>query len=245
MIERYKPILCVGNQAALGLMPESYLSNLAYPNGALQGEIEFRFINFSIFHQSLYRDINERSEAVDKYIEKHKDIINGDFSDEIELIVQSRYRTAVHQEEDVILSIKSLADETTTVGLWAIVEQFMSRNYVQLAAAQEGIPESEVKISFRWDTLKSKYLEYGVDVHLCDGYLIANECRVLNNKIKHLNFVDDELAAFSNFSSNLGDRFKFVDINLQEYFDGCYHFLGSLIEKTGMNLDEMRNRKTI
>ncbi len=221
------------------MRPELFMGSAFYGTRALQGELEWRFENFSLFHQAIYRELNERNRKLDEHADRYREILDGNFSEEEELIYQSRIRTAIFDQEDIIKSIKSISDESTVVGLWAIVEQFSARSYALLEANAEGISEDDVNPPYQWNKLKNKYNKYGIILEDLPCYELANECRVLNNKIKHLYYVDDELASFSNYSSHKGKRIKQLSLPMQSYMDACYNFLGHTLEKTGIVIKDL------
>lgn len=227
------PIKSKYTRAKTGLQRESYMSNFMYVTGNLQGELEWRFENFSLFHEAIYGDLDKRNSALDEYVEDNKDIIRGEFTDEMDLLIQSRHRTFIMDNEDIINSIRSIADESTSVGLWAIVEQFTSRAYVVLESNLEGVDEDTITPPYRWDRLKDKYAHYGIVLEDIPMYEAANELRVVNNKIKHLYKVDAELASFDRFASDEGKQIKQIVLPMQEYDNACYKFLGCVLESIG------------
>lgn len=233
-----RPMLSVMQQSMRGMRPESFMSNAMYKTGVLQGELEWRFENFSLYHQLIYKSLSEEYKKLDDYAESNRQIINAEFTDEVDLLLQSRVRSTISSYEDVLRSIKSISDESSVVGLWAIVEQFLARSYVILEANMEGIKEEDVNPPYQWQQLKKKYENYGVDITSLQSYSLANECRVLNNKIKHLYYVDDELALFPNYSSHKGKRIKIVPLPMQDYMDACYVFLCHSLEKTGIAIEQ-------
>lgn len=215
---------------------ESYLDNLMYATGNLQGELEWRFENFCLFHELIYGELEKKNKELDEYAEQNKGILRGDFSDEMELLIQSRHRTFVHDNEDIINSIQSLGDESTAIGLWAIIEQFTSRAYVLLESNLAEVNEEDINPPYRWDRLKAKYNEYGISLENLPEHELINELRVVNNKIKHLYKVDSELARFTHFSSDEGKLIKQIKLPMQEYADSCYKFLGCLLEQVGIKI---------
>lgn len=234
-----EPILSTMQQAMRGMSPESFMGNAIYATGRLQGELEWRFENFSLFHQLVYKGLDEENKKLNEFAESKREILDAEFTEEVDLIAQSRVRTAILTHEDVLGSIKSISDESSVVGLWAIVEQFLARSYALLESKATGVKEEDVDPPYRWDQLKHKYKAYGVDLESLPYYDIANECRVLNNKIKHLYCVDDELALFPNYASSKGKSIKQVILPMQDYMDGCYMFLGHALEKTGIFIDQL------
>jgi hypothetical protein len=64
----------------------------------------------------------------------------------------------------------------------------------------------------------------------CKSYEGVEECRVLNNKIKHLGIVDDELSYFANFNNKSEEPIDEVPLNLQYYSASVFEFVGCMLE---------------
>jgi hypothetical protein len=232
-----KAIKSTYTRAVTGTDRELYHSNLMYATGGLQNELEWRFENSCLFHELIYSELDRKNKALDEYVERNKEIIRGVFNDDADLLVQSRHRTFIHDNEDIINSIHSLGDESTAIGLWAIIEQFTSRAYVLLESSLEKTNGADIDPPYRWDRLKVKYANYGITLEYLPEHETINELRVVNNKIKHLYRVDVELAGFSRFFGCEGKAIKQITLPMQEYADGCYKFLGCLLERVGIEIE--------
>lgn len=69
------------------------------------------------------------------------------------------------------------------------------------------------------------------------GYTDANECRVLNNTIKHQGTVNKRSSKFPYFSSHVGKELPNIEFEMQRYYNGIWNLLGELIQKGNRLLD--------
>ena len=128
----------------------------------------------------------------------------------------------LHGNENFLNGIKSFTDQHFVVGLWALVEQTLAK----VLNIYKGKTNSNFSIPYSWDkiTILLKSLNVDTDQNL-PIYKNANELRVLNNKIKHLNEVDSRLAEFPYFQDKKGKDLDRVDLELQRYADYAYALL--------------------
>jgi len=124
--------------------------------------------------------------------------------------------------------VKIIANESLIINLWATIEQFTNRTL--------NLINPDEKASHRWDILKNKFINNEIDITTIASYDNINELRVVNNKIKHLYFVDEQLAQFENFKDSQGKSLNLISFNLQDYITTSYHFLVTLINKAGESI---------
>lgn len=134
------------------------------------------------------------------------------------------YRT----HELYLNSIRSFADQHFVVGLWVVVEQSIAKLF-KLFQEKTG---QEFRIPYRWNETITLFdtLNILTDQEL-PIYKNINELRTLNNKIKHLNTVDDALAEFSYFSELKGKSIDRIPLELQRYSDNAYAFVNFIAEQ--------------
>jgi len=125
-------------------------------------------------------------------------------------------------------SIRSFADQHFIVGLWVILEQTIAK----LLKLYKEKTNKTFEIPYKWDQTIAlfKTLNIVTDDTL-SIYQNINELRVLNNKIKHLNEVDEKLARFPFFNSMLGKSIDRVRLELQRYSDNSYAFVHFIAEQ--------------
>jgi len=222
----------------------NYFYNSSLPNGDLQIEIDFRLQEIALHHQIAYSFVNRKWNEIEgrvnqfKKIDENRPANLSDEEDDYLSIKLSQMRSQINSDDGLIMASKSLADETFVIMLWSTIEQFLCRNLTKIEACKLSIDEKDVKINFRWDQILKKYKSYGIDLISIQFYPESNECRVLNNKIKHSNYVDEELSTYENFKTFKGVNFKEIELPLQKYHDMCYIFICEVLKCSGNLLQE-------
>ena len=118
------------------------------------------------------------------------------------------------------------------VAFWALAEQFLGKIFRKLVALETGKSVNSVKSPDKWDKFKLEYSKKGINLEALHDYPIADECRVLNNHIKHEPIISNRLAAFALFQDHIGKPLDSMILDPQRYLNGVSNFLGSLIEKS-------------
>lgn len=163
-------------------------------------------------YDSVYKEFNEHHlNMFDEISEENKHLAR---------MSSPNYNWKEEQEQ-----VKAIANESLIINLWATIEQFTNRTL--------NLVDPNGKSSHRWDVVKKDFLNSDVDISTIDSYENINELRVVNNKIKHLYFVDEQLAKFENFKDSEGKSLNAVSFNLQGYISSSYHFLLTLINSVG------------
>lgn len=151
-------------------------------------------------------------------------------SEELEMLefTYVRQMQSLHTHDQYLDNIRSFADQHFIVGLWVVVEQSIAK----LLKLYKDKTDKTFEIPHKWDQTIAlfKTLNIVTDQTL-PIYQNINELRVLNNKIKHLNEVDEQLARFSFFDSMLGKSIDRVRLDLQRYSDNSYAFVHFVAEQ--------------
>ena len=193
----------------------------------LSGEFFFHHHDLCRFHFAVVRVTRERLEDLKGYVDKHRDTIDATFNFESDdAIVQSRLREYATSWELEINSVQGYGDQLFVVGLWALAEQYCTR----ALAIAERTTGSNRTIPFGWSAIEKRIRRFSVDVRRCESFKDANECRVVNNKVKHLGIVDDELAAYPPFRQKVNWPLNRVEIDLQRYSNSVFEFVGWVLE---------------
>jgi len=132
--------------------------------------------------------------------------------------------------------VVNFADHMAIAGLWAIGEQFLGKIFKAYLSCKNGVDEITIKAPCKWDDVKREYLNNGIDLSLCKNYVNANECRILNNAIRHESTVSNKLVQFAYFVTYYGMDLEKVPLEMQRYVNSIYDFLESLIRKANENL---------
>jgi hypothetical protein len=97
----------------------------------------------------------------------------------------------------------AFADQLLVIGLLAIVEQYCSRTLVELEQflRQSRHPRAA---PYRWDHIVDRFSSWGLRIIDYTAYADVDECRVVNNKVKHVGSVDTGLSRYAAFAGKLG-----------------------------------------
>ncbi|WP_415349345.1 hypothetical protein [Clostridium perfringens] len=188
------------------------------------------------------KKFNEEHVKLDELISKEEKYIKDnietltvkekeDYQDKIQQIeiMQSRIRETIFNANDELNSSIGFMRKSFIVTLWSIVEQFCSK-CLDLAETELTEPAKNRSNSHIWDILESRFEAIGINLRSIIGYEDINECRVVNNKIKHVGYVDSALVKkYPSFTSYLNKNFRLVDLDLQRYSDSVYDFLVNLM----------------
>ena len=116
-------------------------------------------------------------------------------------------------------------------------EQYLGRTYAEIEHRQTGVPRENIQRPYKWDDFETQFGAKSISLSALNGFADANECRVLNDTIKHAGSVTDRLAAFAYFASHRGLQLTQIDFEMQRYLNGVFNLLGSLIEAGNRLLD--------
>ncbi len=135
--------------------------------------------------------------------------------------------------------VVNFVDHMTVVGLWAIAEQFLGKVFRGYKSRIDNSPPESVQHPYRWDSFVNIFATIGIDLSACDKLKNADECRVLNNAIKHDPTVGNRLMSFHYFVQYQGKRLEEIPLEMQRYLNGVSDFLGSLIEYADQQLTNL------
>lgn len=213
--------------------PMPFIFNVSGKIGMLQGELDWRLTDFCRIHQIVYKEILGAEKLLDQIeIEPFSDDINDEGN-----LYRSRQMDYIIGKEAEHKNVINFVDHMTLVGLWAIAEQFLGRIYTSFLSKKSGISEEMIRAPYKWDDFEREFANLGIDLKSCENFDNANECRVLNNAIKHDPTVRSKLLMFSYFLPFSGQKLDRVSLEMQRYLNGVSDFLGSLIEKVNLVLD--------
>ncbi|MGF1680200.1 hypothetical protein [Photobacterium minamisatsumaniensis] len=148
-----------------------------------------------------------------------------------------RARENINAQSDSNRQTYQFSNQMTVVGLWAIAEQTMGFVYKKMSATINNISEDAIKIPYKFEDFRKEFFKLGITFENLDTYNDANECRTLNNTIKHGHKIEGHILGFDYFSSLSGKRILDVDFELQRYMTGVIQFLSNLIEEGNQILD--------
>ena len=189
-----KPILSAmdWNPKETDELPILFGSNLLGKMGQIQADLNWRMIDFCKIHQIVYKEINIIERGLDNV---ELDQLSSDV-DDFENLRKIRRMDAIFGRYQQNEKIIGFVDQMTIVGLWSIAEQFLGKIYKSHQIFLREDPTLKVAIPYKWDDFKKVFLENCIELETCENYVNANECRVLNNAIKHDPIVSPKLTQF-------------------------------------------------
>jgi hypothetical protein len=223
--------------------PTPYLSNAMGSLGNIQSEMEWLFFDFCRMHQIVYKEIGRVEEGLDRFIQENKQdlTLSGDTeSSENEFykeLQKVRILDSIIAQDHENRRVIGFVDQMAVVGLWTLGEQFLGKVYRQFIAIRDGISSDKVSSPYRWDDFIKNYAAIDIDLATCENFHDANECRAVNNAIKHDPRVGKRLEVFPYFLPYKGQQLMNVPLEMQRYLNGVSNFLGSLIEKANAKLE--------
>lgn len=207
----------------------------------LQSRFVWHHHDLCLFHQAMYGHLEARSDQMDKVAAQYQARVQM-FNDaqvdsegedhEMAQVLFARMREHQHVLWMEHRSLRSFADQHVVIGLWAMVEQYCGRTLIATEKSV-GMTVASGESPYAFGELEKRFEGAGVRLKNCKSYDSINECRVLNNKIKHLGSVDKTLAGFKRFDGLVGTELGEVELEMQPYADGVYEFVGSVMETAG------------
>lgn len=206
-------------------------------------ELQWLLFDFCRMHQIVYKEIGNIEEALTRSAQEQDltlssnlklDLSEEEFCKELQ---KTRFLDAMIAQEHENRSVIGFIDQMAIVGLWALTEQFLGKIYRTYIAVKTSADADTVSFPYQWDEVVKKYASISVELSMCDGFQDANECRKVNNAIKHDPKVGKPLEKFPYFEPYKGANLMEVPLEMQRYFNGVSDFLGNLMEKINALLD--------
>jgi hypothetical protein len=200
-------------------------------------ELQWLLFDFCRMHQIVYKEIAHIDERLTRFSKENKedltlssilDLSEKEYYKEIQKI---RILDSIIAQDQENKRVIGFIDQMAVVGLWALAEQFLGNIYRKHIAFTTSVDADTVSSPYRWKNFIQEYANIGVELSNCDGFRDADECRVVNNAIKHDPTVGKRLEVFPYFTSYRGSKLMEVPLDMQRYLNGVNDFLGSLMEK--------------
>ncbi|GAQ50196.1 TPA: hypothetical protein ACT5CK_002453 [Flavobacterium psychrophilum] len=209
-------------------VPNSYPRNSSGHLGYIQSELNWKLADFSKINRITFDYINKRDLFLKEIeVDPFTDNIN-----DIENVMISRKLSQIIAATDELEQMSNFADQMTIIGLWALAEQYISKIYKEFYSQLKQVPIKEVKSFYRWPDYQREFQALNLDITTCYNFANAEECRILNNAMKHDVNVESKLLRFNFFKPFAQKKLDGIPIETQRYLNGVSDFLGSLIEKS-------------
>lgn len=206
------------------------------PLSKFQGQLFWKMHDLCHFHQIIYKDINRKYILLEEQHDIHKknwrEYPPNLDEDGLEWFHFQNIRSTdflLANEED-IARIKKFSDEYTVIGLSATMERYLFEFITCIESHFPTISTTYNSQIFKWEDFINKFKSKSIILNNLDGYADANECRVLNNAIKHDGIVGDKLAKFPYFEKHKNLELSNLDFEMQRYVNGVSNFLGHLMD---------------
>ena len=227
-------------------LPELYGRNYLGPLSALQASFDWRITYLCQFHQITYSKLAEQDAQIAEEYKRQKlivDAVKTESDEEAEglALAKSQMLSGFRERDDDIEKAKQLADEYTVIGLWATAEQYLGKTYTSLYSHVHAVPAASVNAPYKWQDFTTRFSTLGVNLASLDDLPDANECRVLNNAIKHSGKVEGAIAQYPFFATHQGEDLSEIPFQLQRYVNGVTHFISSLIGAASKLIDPAFN----
>ncbi|EJR0682665.1 hypothetical protein O4N82_22960 [Vibrio parahaemolyticus] len=217
--------------------PMIYFYNSMGKLGHIQRELDWKMFDFCRLQHITYNYILGREKAMDEYAEKNKEYLQSANDQSMEGLIAVRQREAMMGETASNWQTFQFSNQMIVVGLWALAEQTLGFVYKSMYSQINNVQESSVKVPYKFDDFKKKFNLMGINIEQLDTYQDADECRTLNNTIKHGHLIEGHIVQFDYFIQHQGKRILDVEFELQRYVKGVVQFLSSLIEQGNQILD--------
>lgn len=210
------------------------------PFRLLLDKFNYKLEEIVVFHRFAMTTYKNNDKAIDAQYKQfaflNKEQLDELPDDEAEFYQYRlmRHMEYINHQDDINNKASYIANDSVVINIWAMNEQYMTRGLASLISKKENKAIDEIKVPHSWDRIKIKFLSYGIDFNKLPSYDDINECRVLNNKIKHLYSVDKDLESFPYFSGKLNESLLGMQYPLQKYILAAHHFIGMLLEECSL-----------
>lgn len=189
--------------------------------------------NLALFNQAAYTTVearnlklNTQAAEVDRDEKAGQAITDEVEADAFERAVYQR-KNLIYNGELEVAAITRYADEVTIVATWAFVEKHLNEALRLLQGAMN-IPQHS---SHRWPDINAAFLALGIDLSQLPCFSDADECRRVNNAIKHSGMVSSSLAALPAFSGQVGLKLAALAMDTQRYYLNAGGFIAAAVER--------------
>ena len=188
--------------------------------------------NLALFNQAAYSNVIDRNRSLDHTAEHLKTWQRPSGEDGEE--AAEAFDRALYRQYDAIIAgeleaeaIAQYADEVTIVASWTFAEKYLNLGLTEMRA-RLSLPAAN---SHRWPQLQVAFGECGVALVDMDSFVSADECRRVNNAIKHSGRVDAGLAQSPFFADKQGMSLRDITLETQRYYFGVADFVGAMFER--------------
>jgi len=221
--------------------PAGYAFSCHTKLSQINTELQWKLHDFCRIHQIVYTQINKDNKSLDRTVENIKSQQDVSLCGNFDNVNKIRAKEKIKDKELELEQVHSFVDHLLVVGLWAISEQFLGKIYRCTYSLLNAIDEANIDSSYKWNEINAEFNNIGINLESCDKYNDTNECRVVNNTIKHNPIVKGKILDFPYFTKYTGANLDELQFEMQRYLTGISDFLGHLIEYCDKKINESQN----
>lgn len=200
----------------------------------IYGQAQFELTDLAMFHRAAMSAALRLDGELEAFVATMRrrppaPNFNDEDSQGWEELWQSRAQMSVIDTDARIASIVAYADELCIIGVWAHAEKFLGRILRTYTGA---------KPVYQWDEFARAFLTAGIRLSELPGHDGANECRLLNNALKHGGAVNAALAKSAGFAGKEGESLRDLNPDPQPYLLAVHHLIGSLLETCACKFED-------
>jgi hypothetical protein len=225
----YKTVVNKRKKMYEKLIPPKYNQNLKvvkthfdFDEGILSS-FERAIDDLCSLHNVAIKPLNIKNAELKKEIEKYPYPTD---TDSIESITLLRINEQIDATSDKVNGVNSFLTQVISVFCWTQTEQAENKLINLLNFKNDG----EEHTGFvAWKKRLDFFENNGVKVNQFKTYNKILELQKVNNKIKHLGKVDNDLIPFKAFKGKLNYPFEYLKLPVTEYVNNSYLYLIELM----------------
>jgi hypothetical protein len=213
--------------------PQNYFYNSCGALGSIQRELDWKLFDFCRLQQITHSHIIKNDGHMKNLIAEKTDILNNASEEDMGSV---RMRENIRAQKLSNFQAFHFSNQMTIIGLWSLTEQTMGFVYKEMMTLKD-VNAKSIKIPYRFDEFSKKFKDLGIHLENLDTFNDADECRELNNSIKHGHLIESKLLNYEYFKPHAGKPILGTDFQLQRYMTGVIQFLSNLIEEGNCIID--------
>lgn len=194
-----------------------------FDNEGVFSRLNYKLEDICSLYNNSIESLNAKNDFLKKKISETPYPINISNDDDFRAL---RVNQAIDEQTDKVNSMNSFLNEVTAVYLWALIEQTENKLITLIEKEKKG----NIHIGFAdWKSRKKYFKELGIKVDEFKKYFEVVELQKLNNKVKHLGKVDEDLSKTKSFRGKINYPLELVTIPIKEYLSSSYLYIIDLL----------------
>jgi hypothetical protein len=198
-------------------------THFKFDNDCILSSLDFKLEDVCSLYNISIEPLNEKNEFLKKKIAETP--YPTDISTDEELGA-FRINESINQQTDKINSMNSFLNQVTAVYIWTLVEQTENK-LISLIEKEKNSIEHEGFTD--WKRRKKHFKEFNINIDEFNSYFNVVELQKLNNKVKHLGKVDEELSKIKTFKHKKNYPLELVTLPIGDYLKNSYLYIIDLL----------------